>query len=131
VKYLLDTHTWIWWHTNPNALSPKVLKLIQSGEFDELFLSSISVWEFSKLVEKGLLKLTYDGSSWIYDALEMPRLRLVELSPDISWQATRLPRPFHDDFADQMIVATARIENATILTADPLIRNYPYVKSFW
>jgi PIN domain nuclease of toxin-antitoxin system len=131
VKYLLDTHAWIWWNANPAALSPKVLKLIQSGEYEELLLSSISVWEFSKLVEKGRLKLAYDGRKWIYDALEMPRLRLVELSPEIAWHSTRLPQPFHDDPADQMIVSTARVENATILTTDGLIRGYSHVKSVW
>ena len=52
VKYLLDTHAWIWWNSKPSALSPNVLKLIQNSKYEELLLSSISVWEFSKLLEK-------------------------------------------------------------------------------
>jgi len=63
--------------------------------------------------------------------LDIPSLRLVDLSPEISWQSTRLPLPFHDDPADQIIVATARVEKAVILTADPLIRKYPHVRSEW
>lgn len=131
VKYLLDTHVWIWWNSKPEALSEKVLNLIQSSKYEELLLSSISVWEFSKLLEKKRLTLASDGWSWIRSALEIPKLRLVELSPEISWQSTQLPDPFHEDPADQMIVATARVENAIILTADQLIRKYPHVKSIW
>jgi len=48
----------------------------------------------------------------------MPKLRLVPLSPVLSYRSTVLPKPFHNDPADQIIVATARAENATILTKD-------------
>lgn len=131
MKYLLDTHTWIWWNSRPTSLSHKVLKLIQDGKYDELLLSAISVWEFAKLLEKKRLTLSCDGRLWIEKALEIPKLRLVELSPEISWNSTQLPRPFHEDPADQLIVATARVENATILTADHLIQKYQHVRSEW
>lgn len=42
-----------------------------------------------------------------------------------------LPQPFHDDPADQIVVATAREENATILTKDAKILAYKNVRSFW
>ncbi|MGZ3688395.1 MAG: type II toxin-antitoxin system VapC family toxin [Bdellovibrionota bacterium] len=131
MRYLLDTHAWIWWNSNPGALSPQVLKLIQGQKYDELLLSAISIWEFSKLLEKKRLRLSLDGRDWIKVALDIPGLRVVDLSPDVSWQSTQLPSPFHDDPADQIIVATARIEKATILTKDQLIRNYPHVRSTW
>jgi PIN domain nuclease of toxin-antitoxin system len=107
------------------------MELIRKSRYDELLLSSISVWEFSKLLEKKRLTLALDGREWIKSALDMPRLRLVDLSPEISWQSTQLPQPFHDDPADQIIVATARTEKAVILTADQMIRKYPHVRSEW
>lgn len=131
MRYLLDTHTWIWWNSRAEALSVKARKIIQDERYDELLLSAISIWEFSKLVEKRRVTLVGDGGTWIRDALEIPGLRVVELTPEISWQSTQLPQPFHDDPADQLIVATARIENATVLTADSLIRRYPHVRSEW
>jgi len=42
-----------------------------------------------------------------------------------------LPKSFHNDPADQIIVATARAENATILTKDERILSYENVRSFW
>ena len=61
----------------------------------------------------------------------MPKFRLVSLTPSIAYRSTVLPQPFHSDPGDQIIVATAREENATILTKDEKIQNYRHVKCVW
>jgi len=130
--YLFDTHTWIWWNMNPQKLSQRVKKLISNAEmYDEILLSAISPWEFSKLLEKKRVGISCDPEDWINTALDMPKLRLVPLSPVLSYRSTVLPQPFHSDPADQIIVATAREENATILTKDERILAYENVRSFW
>ena len=43
----------------------------------------------------------------------------------------RLPQPFHDDPADQIIVATARSHRATLVTKDGPLRDYRHVRSVW
>ncbi len=132
MRYLLDTHVWIWWNMNPDKLSGRVRHLISvPARYDELLLSAISPWEFAKLLEKGRLAISCDPEEWIREALEMPKLRLVPLTPGIACRSTLLPQPFHDDHADQIIVATAREENATVLTADKRIRAYRHCRSYW
>ena len=132
MKYLLDTHTWIWWHIRPQNLSEKVTYLIgDTSRYSELLLSAISPWEFSKLVEEGRLGISHDPEGWINSALDMPKLRLVSLSPVIAYRSTILPQPFHKDPADQIIVATAREENAVILSKDERILSYEHVRSLW
>ena len=132
MKYLLDTHTWIWWHMNTQKLSQKVKKLIRdTSKYDELLLSAISPWEFSKLLEKKRLGISCDPEDWINRALVMPKLRLVPLSPLLAYHSTVLPQPFHNDPADQIIVASARSENASILTKDERILIYKHVRSLW
>lgn len=132
MKYLLDTHTWIWWNMRPKKLSKKVLNLIREEDaYEELLLSAISPWEFSKLLEKGRIGISSDPEEWIYKALDISKLRFVHLTPMIAFHSTVLPKPFHDDPADQIIVATARKENATILTKDKRILNYKHVQSLW
>ena len=79
MKYLLDTHTWIWWNMRPQNLSQRVKILI--SKYDELLLSAISPWEFSKLLEKGRLGISCHPEEWIKLALDMPKIRLVHLSP--------------------------------------------------
>jgi PIN domain nuclease of toxin-antitoxin system len=130
--YLLDTHTWIWWNMNPDKLSQKVKKLIgNSNSYEEILLSAISPWEFCKLLEKKRVGISCDPEEWIKTALDMSKLRLLPLSPVLSYRSTVLPQPFHNDPADQIIVATAREENATILTKDEKILAYENVRSLW
>ncbi len=132
MKYLLDTHTWIWWNIHPKMLSRKVKSAIKHTEkYEEVLLSIISVWEFCKLLEKGKLGISCDTEEWIEKALEIPKLRLIPLSASVAYRSTVLPKPFHDDPADQIIVATAREENATILTKDIRILNYEHVMKLW
>lgn len=132
MKYLLDTHTWIWWHMNTQNLSQKVKRLIgDTSKYDELLLSAISPWEFSKLLEKKRIGISCDPEDWINRALDMPKLRLVPLSPVLAYHSTVLPQPFHNDPADQIIVASAREENAAILTKDERILIYKHVRSLW
>jgi PIN domain nuclease of toxin-antitoxin system len=132
VKYLLDTHVWIWWNLNPSKLSKKTIKIItDTKNYDEMLLSAISIWEFCKLVEKKRLVISCDTEEWINNAIVMPKFRIVQLTSTISYKSTSLPPPFHNDPADQIIVATAREENATILTSDHRILNYKNVRVLW
>ena len=132
MKYMLDTHTWIWWHMNPQKLSQKVKKIIaDTNRYDEIILSAISPWEFSKLLESKKIGISCDPEDWINSALDMPKFRLVPLFPVLAYRSTVLPQPFHNDPADQIIVATAREENATILTKDERILSYKNVRSIW
>ena len=132
MKYMLDTHTWIWWHMNPKKLSQKVKKIIKNtNSYDEILLSAISPWEFSKLLEKKKIGISCDPEDWINSALDMPKFRLVPLFPVLAYRSTTLPQPFHSDPADQIIVAAAREENATILTKDEKILAYDNVRSLW
>lgn len=132
MKYLLDTHVWVWWNMYPKKLSQRVRSLIADPEhYEELLLSAISCWEFSKLLEQKRIGISCDPEEWIREALEMPKLRVVPLTPTLSYRSTNLPQPFHEDPVDQIIVATAREENATVLTKDKLIKTYKHVRTIW
>lgn len=132
MKYVLDTHVWVWWHMHPKKLSKRVRAIISHpDQYEELLLSAISPWEFSKLLEKKRIGISCDPEEWIREALEMLKLRLVPLTPTLSYRSTTLPPPFHEDPADQIIVATAREEKATVLTKDKLIREYTHVRTVW
>jgi len=132
IKYLVDTHIWIWWYMNPSKISKNIKLLIGNKDnYDELLLSAISPWEFSKLLEKGKLGISCDPEKWLNRAFDLPKFRLAPISPIVAYRSTVLPQPFHNDPADQIIVATAREENATILTKDARILSYEHVRSLW
>jgi PIN domain nuclease of toxin-antitoxin system len=124
---LLDTHIWVWWVAEPTRLSAAQTKHIQDNESLGLGVSVISCWEVAKLVEYSKLALATAITPWITGALAYPGVQLLELTPEIVIASTQLPPPFHRDPADQMIVATARVLNIPLLTADGRILNYPHV----
>ncbi len=132
MKYQLDTHVWIWWMARPEKLSYRARDILSERiNYSELLLSAISMWEFCKLVEKGRLKVSCSTREWLGEALDMPGLRLVPLTPSIACDSTSLPGNPGNDPADQIITATARVENATLLTADVKLLEYPHVRTLW
>ena len=130
MKYLLDTHVWIWWNAAPEKLSPRVHALIGNGK-EDLLLSAISPWEFCKLVEKGRYSIALDTLAWIEQALGMPGLQLTPLTPRIAHKSTVMPDFPHDDPADQIIAATAREEGAVLMTKDAELLRYAHLKTLW
>jgi len=126
---LLDTHIWIWWVDGSPRLKEWQKQIIQDKEDWGLGISAIACWEAAKLVEIGKLSMACPIEEWMEGALLYPGIRLIELTPQISIESTKLPGNFHKDPADQIIVATARIYNIPLLTADEKILNYPHVNT--
>ncbi len=133
LSLLLDTHAWIWWNAQPARLSKRARRVIDAltDDGETALVSAISCWEAAKLVERGRLGLSVAVKDWIDLALGRPGVALVPLSPTIAVASTQLPRPFHDDPADQIIVATARDLDVSIVTRDARLRSYPHVRTVW
>ena len=125
---LLDTHVWVWWVNESPMLTDAMRRTIEEHQGEGLGVSIISCWEVAKLVELGRLRLTMPVEHWLEQALAYQGVELIDLAPRIVVESTQLPGEFHRDPADQMIVATARVYDAPLLTADSKIRAYPYVK---
>jgi len=126
---LLDTHIWIWYADESKKLSDTRRQLIEDHKSDGLGVSAISCWEVAKLLEYGRLKLACPVEEWMTLALQLPGVRLLELTPQIAITSTKLPGKFHRDPADQIIVATALVYDLELLTADEKIRKYEYVRA--
>ena len=125
---ILDTHIWVWWVHDAPELPASYRPIIEQNEATGIGISAISCWEIAKLVEKGRLRLPYSTDHWFTLALAYPGILLIPLSPEIAIESTHLPPPFHNDPADQIIVATARTYACALLTVDTKIRNYTHVQ---
>ena len=126
---VLDTHIWVWWVHGDERLTASQLEFIQNNEDEEIGISAISLWEIAKLVENGKLELPVSLEKWFKQALSYPGVQIIELTPEIAAESTRLPGEFHKDPADQIIVATARIMKCKLVTSDERILNYSHVKT--
>jgi PIN domain nuclease of toxin-antitoxin system len=127
---LLDTHAWIWWAAEtPRRLSARARRAI--AESPSVGVSAISTWEVAMLVAKGRLELDRDVLVWIRQALALPRVTLVPLTPEIAVRSTRLGDGFPGDPADRILVATARELGAALVTRDETLRRAEGVRIVW
>ena len=124
---VLDTHIWVWWVDNSPRLTERLRELVEDHQSSGLGVSIFSCWEVAKLVEKGRMELTCPVSEWLDAGLAYPGVQLLELTLPIVVQATQL-EVFHNDPADQIIVATAQVNGCPLLTIDTKIVNYPPVQ---
>jgi PIN domain nuclease of toxin-antitoxin system len=128
---LMDTHVWFWTLTEPEKLSKAAFRLIQRAKSDQRAVASISVWEFAMMVTRRRIELKTTAEQWLEYAIHKTGLRVFELTPKVAVESCELPGPFHGDPADRIIVATARINGASLVTKDQRILDYPHVKSIW
>ena len=125
---VLDTHIWVWWVHGEARLSATQAAVIAEHEASIIGISAISCWEIAKLVEYRRLTLPCGIAAWFQQALAYPGVQLLELTPEIAIASTQLPGTFHRDPADQLIVATARVYDCPLVTADDRIASYAHVK---
>lgn len=127
---LLDTHILIWWLNDVSRLSPEQREVIESAGADSpLLVSDISLWEVATLYDLGRIRLTVPLREWLDKAVAPPLVRRQGISPAIATELAALPDSFHRDPADRILVATARVFGATLLTHDRRIVEANLVKT--
>ncbi len=125
---VLDTHAWLWWLSDPDQLGRDVIKRIRGSE--RIGVAAVSCFEVAAAVAKGRITLDRGTLEWLQQALSAPRVELLPLTPAVAVKATMLGR-FHGDPADRLIVATAILESAVLVTKDQRIRKYEAVSTIW
>ncbi|UCD77540.1 MAG: type II toxin-antitoxin system VapC family toxin [Desulfobacterales bacterium] len=130
MKYLLDTNIWVWMVESQQRIPRKIMSTLLEPDNYPFHISAISVWEVAKKVSIGRLALSIPVRDWLGQATRKPFIEIIPLSVDIALESTILPGVFHKDPADQIIVASARHCNMTLITTDQHIISYQHVKIF-
>jgi PIN domain nuclease of toxin-antitoxin system len=123
---LLDTHCWLWAQLGLiQRLSRAALEAIRSAESEgNLRVSVISIWELAMLEQRGRVALPMNVRTWVDQALSKPGIAVAQLTPEIMIESVHLPGEMHGDPADRMLVATARVQGATLLSKDEQLIRY-------
>ncbi len=116
MKLLLDTHIWLWSVLEPERLSRRVSKEIQDMS-NELWLSPISVWELIVLWQKGRMVPSEDIETWVPNALQSLPLQEAPVTYEVAREIGRLQLANRDP-ADRFLLATAKVFELTLVTAD-------------
>jgi len=125
VRLLLDTHILIWLaegHAKLPAKSRRRIDRIASKE--GLAVSGISFWEVAMLADRGRIALARPVAEWRATVLAAPGISEIPVSGDIGIEAVDLPAGLHEDPADRLLVATARLHGLTLGTRDKRLLAY-------
>jgi len=122
---LLDTHVWVWYLENDRKrLAKKVAEHVAAAESaGEVFVSDISFWEVANKSTKEKL-FSMDAVVWLQRAAEAPALRYIPVERAALIQSTRLAGTPPRDPADRILIATAQLNGASLVTADKQILAY-------
>lgn len=113
MRFLLDTHIWIWLLQSPERLGSHTQQELRKTA-NELWVSPISTWEALMLHRKKRVVLSQDFLAWLQQST--PGFKLAPFTHEIVLAAERLN--LHDDPADRFLAATAQVLDLTLVTAD-------------
>ena len=121
MKLLLDTHTFIWWDSEPSKLSARALKLLTSRDNLRL-LSVVSLWELQ--IKHQLGKLTL--SKTLEEIVATQQNNFIEILPITATHILALDGLpiYHKDPFDRLLIAQANIEEAVLISCDSVFANY-------
>jgi PIN domain nuclease of toxin-antitoxin system len=126
LRLLLDTSVWIRGALSPSTIPGAIRKLLEA-QIEAVGLSSISIWEVGKKHQQGKLPLQEDLLPWLRKALAT-QIEVLPITAEVVADATGLPEFPVRDPADELIVATARVNNLLLLTTDTKLKSYPHAK---
>ncbi|NMF57971.1 type II toxin-antitoxin system VapC family toxin [Pseudanabaena yagii] len=122
MKLLLDTHTFIWWHSEPECITQNTLSLLQDPDH-EVMLSVVSLWEMQIKIQLGKLTLRDDLEVMVKIQQERNNISLISVTFSHVLELKTLPLHHKDPF-DRILIAQTKVENATLISRDLVFKNY-------
>ena len=122
MRYLLDTHTFLWFLTDDKRLSSRAKGIIEDIN-NVIFLSSASVWELSIKSSIGKIKFFVSLEEIINTAMNVYDFKHLPITIQHSLEVGKLPL-YHRDPFDRVLIAQARVENMILITCDSYMKQY-------
>lgn len=128
LKYLLDTHAFLWAAVDEERLGHKAARAIATTPYEQLAISDVTLQEVGLLLHGG--RISFSGSPATVLGSLLQYVTVLPISLEIALAAPGLPLPHGDQF-DRIIAATARIHRIPLLTKDANITDAGVVTTVW
>ena len=116
MKYLLDTHTLLWFLANDKKLSRSARLLIENSSHVSV-VSVASLWEIAVKNGLGKLDLERPFDQMFPEELHLNHIEILDITVDSLIKLTTLPFHHRDPF-DRLIIAQGLVEELPIISAD-------------
>jgi PIN domain nuclease of toxin-antitoxin system len=127
-RYLLDTHSFIWWSINSEKLSLTGQDLLFDRN-NRLFLIVASVWEMQIKLQLGKLQLNPSLQELIKNQITINNLEILSIDLAHIWTLATLIH-YHKDPFDRLLISQSITEIMPILSIDEIFDLYP-VQRIW
>jgi PIN domain nuclease of toxin-antitoxin system len=122
VKYLLDTHAVLWWFEGSNRFK-KTLRGSLADRINTVFISAVTTWEISINAALGKLTLPAAPKNYLTPRIDKAGFTLLPIVAEHTYEVFDLPLHHLDPF-DRLLIAQARANDLTIVTADRMFAQY-------
>jgi PIN domain nuclease of toxin-antitoxin system len=122
MKYLLDTHAFLWFISADDKLSSKARSIIKNSN-NEVYFSAASAWEMSIKVRLGRLTIEEELEPFIIKQLSENNFSTLSITIFHSIYTSKLP-DIHKDPFDRMIIAQSQVEDMPLISKDKNIEKY-------
>jgi PIN domain nuclease of toxin-antitoxin system len=123
MQLLIDTHVFLWMQSDPGRFGSTTRSLIE-GQGTTLFLSAASSWEIAIKYAIGRLSLPEPPSAYVPSRMSASAVTGLPIEHAHALAVENLDLHHRDPF-DRMLVAQAKTDGLTILTADRKLEPYP------
>jgi PIN domain nuclease of toxin-antitoxin system len=122
MRVLLDTHALVWALGEPDRLSPRARATL-ADQATVVFVSLTSAWELAILQSLDRVRLKIPLATLFTEGLAALRFQLLPIRLPYVVGASALPQHHRDPF-DRLLVATAKAELLTVVSADREFKRY-------
>jgi PIN domain nuclease of toxin-antitoxin system len=126
VKFLLDSHSLLWFVWDHHKLSPKARDLMANPR-NELLFSMASLWEIAIKVSIGKLRLAEPYDAFMNQVITTNHLIILPITVQHATRVVSLPFQHRDPF-DRLLVAQAMVEKVPIISCDSVFDAYPVTR---
>ena len=123
MKYLLDTHTFLWKLAEPGKITAKVFKATKDPD-NEVYLSAISLWEIAIKTRRRKLDLGGVSNGELIELAGKMGIVTIALSPEEAATYGELTENTHFDPFDRMLVWQAISRKLTLVSADSTLKRF-------
>ncbi len=122
MRFLLDTHIFVWWTLDSPKLSRAARDVLKNSH-NFLYLSIASIWEIVIKSSIGKIILPESTEIFIQKQMRLNSVNLLNIKISHAFAVLQLPM-IHKDPFDRMLIAQSSCENLTLITDDSFIRQY-------